>query len=86
LGVPKYLLCLGQEVLSGRREFQLLVTAIEKGRPNLDLEVANLPAERRLRYVEMLAAWVMFSASAAATKYRKWRSSMEPLCLTIHTH
>src|SRR5215472_2696412 len=56
LGVRKYLLCLCQEVLSGRREFQLLVTAVEQGGPNLELEVANLPAERRLRYVQMLGS------------------------------
>lgn len=85
LGVRKYLLCLCQEVLSGGREFQLLVTAVEQGGPISNSRSRICRLSGGCDTCRCLAAWVMFSASAAAMKYRKWRSSIEPLCLTSHT-
>jgi outer membrane protein TolC len=49
---------------------------MQQGNPDLALKVADLLAGRRLGDVQRAAARPKCSASATATKYRTWRSSI----------
>ena len=57
-----------KKATSGVRQADRLRGALKQLEPSLIFEIANLPTERRLRYVSFVAARETFFISATATK------------------